>query len=113
MARTTELAAAFGKPGNDEPSGKYEQTWRKAYGNTTCRDFVRRMDDHERWVMAADMLFSAQRGDDPGAPLPPDRQVDTMEAAMREGCRGPGAELGIKVTEVAAALYVMADDLKP
>ena len=99
-------------PGKATPVGKYKQTWAKDYSTTLCTDWLNVMDDHQRFVMAADMLFGAQQADKPDVGLPPDGQVETLSKAIGSVC-DEGAKLGIKVTETAASLYMMADDLKP
>ncbi|MCD2465540.1 hypothetical protein MBT42_18460 [Streptomyces sp. MBT42] len=43
--------------------GKYEQTWLTPYSSTTCGDYLTALDDHQRWVLAADMLSGARKVD--------------------------------------------------
>jgi hypothetical protein len=111
LAPTATAAPATSTPAST--IGKYEQTWLKAYGDTTCADWVNEMDAHQQFVMAADMLLTLQRADVPSAPIPPDEQIDRFASAITTSCEGPGAELGVKITEVAASLYTLSDDLKP
>lgn len=99
--------------GLDGQVGKYEQTWAKDYDKTTCADFVREMDSHERRVMAADYLLASHQNADPAAPRPPDRQVDIMVDGMHEACKGAGEEFGILASEVAGTLYAMSEDMRP
>lgn len=110
LALVLTLAAC----GGGEPaSTKYTQTWAKAYNQTTCADWRQQMDDHQQFVMAADMLLGAQRDDQPDAPIPPDRQIQKFLDAIDGTCVGAGEQLGVKVTEVAASLYLMSNDLGP
>jgi len=93
--------------------GKYTQTWPLPYGDTTCVHWVDLMAEQQRFVMAADMLLTLHRSDLPGAPIPPDRQIQTLQSAIHEVCAAEAYQLGMNVTEIAATLYVMANDLKP
>jgi len=99
--------------GPDGQVGKYEQTWATDYDFTTCADFEQRMNDHQRWVMAADYLLDAHRIGNPGVQRPPDSQVDRMLSGMDSACEGAGEEVGIMTTDVAATLYTLSGDLRP
>jgi hypothetical protein len=90
--------------------GKYTQTWTIAYTDTTCTQWTAQMNDHQRFVMAGDMLLAAHQQDKPGAPIPPDVQINTFKDGIGTICEDAGP---VKVTEIGATLYTMADDLKP
>ena len=109
LAMALVVVAACG--GGTPASTRYTQTWTKAYDQTTCADWGSAMDEHQRFVMAADMLLAAQRGEQADAPIPPDSQIQTLQTAIGGACAGAGAELGVKVGEVAASLYLMSNDL--
>ena len=74
----------------DEPASlpdKYEQTWPVEYGKTTCDDYVGgAMDEHQRFVMAADMLLSMRLGNDPDATLPSDDDVNAFAFDLSIAC---------------------------
>jgi hypothetical protein len=82
---------------------KYEQTWRTPYGSTTCGEFLNMMDDHQRWVTAADMLVSARKVDGVTA-LPADTEVARFQGDMATACE-PIAT--VKTTEIGASIYLM------
>lgn len=65
------LLAACGSP----TSTKYTQTWTKSYNTTTCSDWRDAMDEHQKFVMAADILYSSQKKVKPNVPLPDDALV--------------------------------------
>jgi hypothetical protein len=92
---------------NGEP-GKFDQTWSTPYSQTTCAHWGNDMDNHQKFVMAADMLIGAWESDGIDA-LPPDEQIQRFVVAISRGCRGTDWD----VTEMAAAIYLSADDLTP
>ena len=59
----------------EAPPGIYEQTWTTDYADTTCGDWARRMDDHQRFVMAGDILVALRRSDDIEPAMPSDRMI--------------------------------------
>lgn len=90
-AAQAEAAAANSQMGADgitfaptEP-GKYEQTWTRGYDVTTCTEWSKKMDDHQRWVAAADMLTNA-RGVWKIGTMPSDSLIDTFEADIDMNC---------------------------
>jgi hypothetical protein len=105
------LAAACS--GGEPESTKYLQTWTKAYGETTCTDWHQTMSAHERFVMAADMLLGAHRRENADAAIPSDILVTRFEMGIGGACADAGEQSGIKVSEVAALLYTMSNDLGP
>ncbi|MCD2461963.1 hypothetical protein MBT42_00120 [Streptomyces sp. MBT42] len=89
--------------------GKYEQTWLTPYSSTTCGDYLTALDDHQRWVLAADMLSGARKVDG-ATDLPEDTEVERFRQDMTTAC---GAEATAKTTEVGATLYMLDSTYKP
>jgi hypothetical protein len=75
------LVVAGCSSGSSGP-GKYEQTWRTSYASTTCADWQRELDGHERWVAAGDMLTAA-RSDDV---RPSDDLIDSFAKFIASDC---------------------------
>lgn len=96
-------APATSRPHAAPTIGPYQQTWTKSYGTTTCSEWIDLMDEHERFVAAADMLYAAWKGDGVDR-LPPDATIRIMQSAISESCRGPGEEIELKIAEPAAFL---------
>jgi hypothetical protein len=88
--------------GDSSPVGKYDQTWPKDYSHTTCREWLNKMSQHENFVAAADMLVGARSVDDKDAGLPSDELVDEFRDGVTTACVEPA----MKLTDVAAALYL-------
>lgn len=89
--------------------GKFEQTWKTPYSDTTCGDFLHQMNNHERWVTAADMLAGARKTDG-GSDLPPDSEITRFQKDMGTACE---ANADMKAAEVGATLYLMDSSYKP
>ena len=98
------LVAACG--GGEPESTKYTQTWTTPYGETTCIDWNTAMNDHQRFVMAADMLYSARKRDG-GDEIPPDSMIAGFEAYIQSVCDADFGEMGGKVSEAAALAYTL------
>lgn len=92
--------------------GPYEQTWSMSYAETTCVHWADEMDDHQRFVMASDMLAGARTSDGAGE-LAPEQMQRSFQAAIDGVCQAEGREIAMKVSEVAAFLYVGSSDFKP
>jgi hypothetical protein len=58
------------------------------------------------------MLATMHESDGAGLRLPPDSQVRAFQSAIHAVCSGGGYG-NSDMTNVAATIYVMADDLKP
>jgi hypothetical protein len=91
---------------------KYDQTWTVSYGEATCRDWRTRMDAHQRWVMAGDMLFAMRRGDDPDVGITSDLAIDAFASGLTNACTSPDGSGQatfdrLEVAEVAVLLYAM------
>lgn len=91
--------------------GPYEQTWRQSYGETDCREWRLEMDDHERFVAAADMLLAARRADGAGD-LPPDDLIRSFQAAIADVCEADTEGI-VTIAEVAAGIYTLSTDFAP
>lgn len=89
--------------------GKYEQTWPTRYASTTCGDYLTAMDDHQRWVLAADMLSGARKTDG-ATDLPADSEVDRFQQDIATACE-PIATA--KTTEIGVSIYLMDASYKP
>lgn len=105
-ATTEEVAAPSPTP---KQADKYEQTWTVPYSKTTCGSYLRDMDDHQRWVAAADMLVGARKTDG-GSDLPADSEVTRFQEDISTACLGSA---DLKTTEVAVSVYLMDDSYKP
>jgi len=62
------------------------------------------MKPDQRWTMAADLLYAARAVAD----LPPDEPITAFGEAISVDCIPTG---GLKVTEVAAALYELSPEI--
>lgn len=93
---------AAAAPASPEP-GKYEQTWTTGYGDTTCGDFLTVMDDHQRWVLAADMLSSARKADGADG-LPADSEINRFQQDIATACKPVDTA---KTTEIGVSIYLM------
>ncbi|MFB8083703.1 hypothetical protein [Streptomyces sp. NPDC056013] len=107
-AAKPETTASAVDPEPTKP-GKYEQTWLTPYSSTTCGDYLTALDDHQRWVLAADMLSGA-RSADGATDLPEDTEVERFRQDMATACE---AEATAKTTEVGATLYMLDATYKP
>lgn len=95
-------------PTPDKP-GKFEQTWKTPYADTTCGNFLHQMNDHERWVAAADMLAGARKTDG-GSDLPADSEITRFQKDMGTACE---ANADMKAAEAGATLYLMDPSYRP
>lgn len=86
----------------DEPPGKLEQTWSQDYADTTCAEWAGQMDNHQRFVAAADMLTGA-RNKHGGSGLPPDSLIETFQSGISNVCT---AEESLGITDAAVGLYL-------
>lgn len=97
------LSGCGGGASSNSPStsGKFEQTWSKSYGSTTCSDFGGTMTADQRRVAAADMLTGA-RNQDGGKTLPSDDLIRTFMGAIDNACVQPT----MTITDVAVGVYL-------
>lgn len=96
-----------GSGDGEQELGKYEQTWDKSYGDTSCREWRKVMTDHERFAGSADMIISAWRVDGVEGQLPEDQMVESFAANLSVACEANGQ---LVASEVGATLYVTAKD---
>ncbi|MCU1668057.1 MAG: hypothetical protein JWP40_984 [Blastococcus sp.] len=116
MARTAAIITALlllagcSSNGSSGASGsaKYDQTWTKSYGSTTCGEFKSRMSEHERFVMAADMIGSTAADRTGNKDLPPDSLVDNVVSQMSTACE---ADSSVAMTDIAVGLFMIDSSL--
>ncbi|MFE1735236.1 hypothetical protein ACFW6X_34715 [Streptomyces bacillaris] len=89
--------------------GKYEQTWATPYSSTTCGDYLTTLDDHQQWVLAADMLSGARKVDG-GTDLPDDTEVDRFQQDMATACEGDATA---RTNEMGVTIYMLDPSYKP
>lgn len=108
----TCLALAVMACGGEAESTQYVQTWTKAYGDTTCAEYVVEMTDHQRMIMAGDMLIRLWRNEDADARIPTDDEMTSFAAAIGIGCAEETGD-ALTPTEVAVYLYTLGDGFRP
>jgi len=108
MLAALVAAACSGSP----ESTKYKQTWTKAYAETVCTDWADAMDAHQQFVMAADMLLSAQRRDNADAPIPSDALIGQFQGYIDGVCLRADAGT-TEISTVAFLAYSASDQFKP
>lgn len=94
------LAGCGGAP----ESTKYTQTWPTSYGATPCSDWRDVMDNHQRFVGAADMLLTLRTKDGAGE-IPTDEMIGAFALDMTDMCAAPAGEVAT-ISEVAALVYL-------
>ncbi len=87
-------------------AGKFEQTWPKSYGETTCGEWESAMTVDQQRVAAADMLVGAQSRDG-GNSLPSDSLIEAFRRDISVACE---AEATLTINEIAAGVYVIGRD---
>lgn len=87
---------------DDSAGGKFEQTWPKDYGRTTCREWNNEMSQNENFVAAADILVGSQGVDSDDAGLPDDELIEQFRDGITNACVEPS----MKVNEIGALLYL-------
>jgi len=93
--------------GGGPTSTKYTQTWTKNYSATTCTDWNTSMNEHQKFVMAADFLLTFQKGDQADVAIPADTLINNFKADISTVCAGntgfpPDQE---KVGSIATLVY--------
>lgn len=83
--------------------GKYEQTWPHSYAKTTCGQFLAKMNAHQRFVAAADMLSGARDNGDGGHGVAPDKLIRKFIADVDDAC---GVTTSSKLADIAAGIYL-------
>lgn len=115
-ARLMLLALVVLACGGSPASTKYTQTWTKSYGSTTCADWNTAMDDHQKFVMAGDMLLSAQKKDKPDATVPADSTINNFAADIGADCADTTGALSADqkdIPTIAAVVYLSSSAYKP
>lgn len=84
--------------------GKFDQTWAKKIGDTTCGDWHNTMIKHERFVAAADMLVSMQSADGGKDVLPEDSLINDFTTNISTACE---ADANQNVADIGATVYVI------
>ncbi|MFJ6569653.1 hypothetical protein ACIQNU_19730 [Streptomyces sp. NPDC091292] len=113
----TTAPAADTSPTRTEPpspkagssAGTYEQTWKSAYADTPCADFLTKMSDHQRWVMASDLLTEAREKDGATGRAPDDGST-RFEAGLATACEGSA---DTRMTDVGITLYRLDPSYHP
>lgn len=86
---------------------RYNQTWTKSYGLTTCGDWNDEMTDSQQWVAAADILASARKKWDGGEDLPADSLITRFQRDITEAC---SADDDHQLPEIAVGAYLISRD---
>ena len=93
MLRASALAAVLvAGCGGAPTSTNYTQTWTKAYGATTCADWRDIMSEHQKFVMAADILYASQKKVEPEIGLPSDSLVGQFQGQIQGLCLTHGTD---------------------
>ena len=106
MTQSPHRAGELKKSNSGEPD-KYKQTWTKAYGDTTCADWRDVMNDHQRFVMAADILYTQQKKIKPDVGLPSDALVNQFAGQVQGLCL---THEGDDVTTVSFIVWTTGGD---
>lgn len=85
-------------------AGKFDQTWTKKIGDTTCSDWHKSMKKHDRFVAGADMLVSMQGTGGGKEVLPDDSLINDFAADISTACK---ADLAQGITDIGATVYVV------
>lgn len=85
-----------------EPADKYDQTWPKSYGKTTCAEWNSEMASTQQWTAAADMLAGTRNKGDGGTGLPDDALVAEFQGGITTACVVDSH----LITEVAVGVYL-------
>lgn len=110
------VAAVLVGCGGSADSDKYKQSWSQPYDKTDCQEWAKDMDEHQRFVMAADLLLTLQRKQEAGAAIPSDALVDRFVTALDEVCDDTDAAIAAEdrpVLEMAPLAYLADDSFRP
>lgn len=106
---TTSAPSTSGapKPTTTEASattttGKFTQTWKTGYGETTCADWHNVMLADQRRVAAADMLVGARATEGGDPDLPSDSLIAKFRDDISEGCEPVPTW---SISDIAVAVY--------
>jgi hypothetical protein len=92
-------------PGSE--SNRYNQTWTKSYGLTTCGDWNDVMTDAQQWRAAVDMLTSARKKWDDDEGLPSDSLVTRFQGDITDAC---AVDNNHQLPEIAVGVYLTDRD---
>lgn len=101
---TLIVAACGGSP----TSTKYTQTWTKAYSETTCEDWRSLMDEHQKFVMAADILFTSQKKVKSDVSIPDDALIGQFQGQIQGLCLTHPTD---EVTTAAFLVWTTGNDV--
>ena len=87
---------------------RYNQTWTKSYGLTTCGDWNDVMTDSQQWGAAVDMLTSAIKKWDGGEGLPSDPLVTRFQGDITDAC---SVDDNHQLPEIAVGVYLSGRDI--
>ena len=88
-------------------STRYNQTWTKSYGLTTCGDWNDEMSDSQQWVAAADILTGARKRWDGGEDPPTDSLISRFQRDITEAC---SVDDNHQLPEIAVGTYLNGRD---
>ena len=97
----TALVVVVAACGDGPAPTKYTQTWAKPYSTTTCADWRDAMGEHQKFVMAADILLTSQRKLKADAPIPSDQLIGQFQGQIQGLC------LTYPTDEVSTAAYIV------
>lgn len=83
--------------------GKFAQTWKKGYAETTCGEWQRSMSETERRIAAADMLVGARKTDK-NTKLPSDTLITDFKQNISTACE---AIASFTIVDTAIGVYVL------
>jgi hypothetical protein len=89
------------------PESRYNQTWTKSYGLTTCGDWNDVMTKAQQWGAAVDMLTSARKKWDGGEGVPSDSLVTRFQGDITDAC---SVDDNHQLPEIAVGVYVTGRD---
>jgi hypothetical protein len=84
--------------------GKFDQTWPKDYGRTTCGEWTNKMSQKQNFVAAADMLVGARAVDNADAGLPSDDLIKKFRDDITDACEADASQ---RLNGIAAATYLV------
>lgn len=101
---TLLLAGILAGCGGGPASTKYTQTWPKSYGTTPCSDWANVMDNHQRYVAAADMLLTFRKKDGAGE-IPTDEMIGAFALDVSDMCAARVGDIAT-IADVGPLVYL-------
>lgn len=108
LARILWVTLLVAACGGEPASTKYTQTWAKAYGDTTCEDWRSVMDEHQKFVMAGDILYTQQKKVKADVAIPDDALIGQFQGQIQGLCLTHPTD---GVTTVAFIVWTTGDDV--